>query len=257
MAFLKGCIKSEVMHMDNDLAIILPHDRIRKRPGKPIRVLYLLHGLSGNFLEWSRYTALERYTREYELCVVMPSVQRSFYTDMKYGLPYYTFISEELPRLMKAMFGISADPKDTFIAGCSMGGYGALKMLMRNPENYGGAAAFSSAVDLKHSMLNEESRKLFPYPDITGVFGEKVEVGPEDDLYAIAENYAKLPQAKEIPIYASCGTEDFLYPYNVEFRKKMEELGINYHYEEWPGVHGWDFWDQSIDKALKYLLPNG
>lgn len=257
MALLKGCIKSEILHMDTDLQIILPHDRIRKRPGKPVRVLYLLHGLSGNFMEWARYTALERYTREYELCVIMPSVQRSFYTDMKYGLKYYTYISEELPRLMKSMFGISADPKDTYIAGCSMGGYGALKMLMRNSDNYAGAAIFSAAVDIKRSLLNEEIGKIFPYPDITGVYGENVEIGPEDDLYAIAEAYAKLPQAKTTPIYATCGTEDFLHSYNVEFNKKMQELGINYTYEEWPGVHGWDFWDDSIEKALKFLFPNG
>ena len=117
---------------------------------------------------------------------------------------------------------------------------------------------FLPAVDLEafHAQRGKAGLSS-PIPNITGVFGEKVEVGPEDDPVAIAETMPNCSRPRRSPSTPAAVRRTSIYPYNVEFRKKMEELGINYHYEEWPGVHGWDFWDQSIDKALKYLLPNG
>ena len=109
-------------------------------------VLYLLHGLSDDDTIWLRRTSIERYVAPLGLAVVMPQVHRSFYTDEAYGGRYWTFLSEELPALVGSLFRVSSRREDTFVAGLSMGGYGALKWALRQPERFAAAASLSGAV---------------------------------------------------------------------------------------------------------------
>lgn len=97
-------------------------------------MLYLLHGLSDNHSCWLRRTAVDRYAEEYGIAVVMPEVQRSFYCDMAHGPAYFTYIADELPQICQRLFRLSDKREDTFIAGNSMGGYGALKAALSRPE---------------------------------------------------------------------------------------------------------------------------
>ena len=98
--------------------------------GEPVRypTLYLLHGLSDDHTVWLRRTSLERYLEGRRLAVVLPAAQRSFYTDAVRGQRYWAFLSEELPRLARHFFPLSARPAENFVAGLSMGGYGAFKL---------------------------------------------------------------------------------------------------------------------------------
>src|SRR5512147_42451 len=96
--------------------------------------LYLLHGMSDDHTIWQRRTSIERYVDPLGLAVVMPAVARSFYTDMYAGPKYWTFISEELPEIARAFFPLSAAREDNYVAGLSMGGYGAFKLGLRQPE---------------------------------------------------------------------------------------------------------------------------
>lgn len=63
-----------------------------------------LHGLSDNYSIWARRTSIERYAQDRGICVVMPDGARSFYTDMKYGGKYYTYIAKELPQIIRSVF---------------------------------------------------------------------------------------------------------------------------------------------------------
>src|SRR5262245_55041248 len=94
----------------------------------PPPLLYLLHGLSDDHTAWLRYTAIARYADAAGLAVVMPAVQRSFYTNEAHGHRFWDFVSEELPSVVHSFFQVSSEPSETFVAGLSMGGYGALKL---------------------------------------------------------------------------------------------------------------------------------
>ena len=92
---------SRVLDIDVTVSVILPEVKtMLEQDGKPLPTLYLLHGLSDDHTHWIRQTRLEFYARRYRLAIVMPCVNRSFYTDMKHGAKYFTFVSEELPKVM-------------------------------------------------------------------------------------------------------------------------------------------------------------
>ncbi len=129
MALLHVNFFSEVLGMSMNMDVILPQRtsgqigmKGNRKDGK-YPVLYLLHGMSDDHTIWQRRTSIERYVSELGIAVVMPTVHLSFYTDMKYGINYWTFISIELPSICREFFPNMSDRReDTFAAGLSMGG---------------------------------------------------------------------------------------------------------------------------------------
>ena len=219
-----------------------------ERGEKRLRTLWLLHGLSDDHTIWSRRTSIERYAADYGIAVVMPNGGRSWYTDMAHGERYYTFMTEELPAVCRSFFcGMSEAREDNYIAGLSMGGYGALKIALRNPSRYAAAAAFSGALDVAsyERMFGRESYWADIFGDITQI------AGSENDVYAVAE---RLDPAAAPRLYISCGTEDGLLAANRRMRDLLAARGIPCTYSERPGNHNWAFWDTEIQKALAFFF---
>ena len=140
MAHLRCDFRSDAMGMNTSMTVILPE----KTDLSQVPVVYLLHGLEDNCTGWARYTSVERYAREKNVALVMPEVQRSFYADMDRGLPYFTFIHDELPEICRGFFGFSAKREKNYLMGLSMGGYGTLKCVLQTPERYAGAETRAS-----------------------------------------------------------------------------------------------------------------
>ncbi len=252
MAFFEANFYSEALGLQTTVNVFLPQRGTEGQIGVAGKVgnseykcLYLLHGLTDDQSIWLRRTSIERYAEEYGICVVMPFGGRSFYTDMKYGENYYTYIAEELPRLMEEFFGISQKRENNFIAGLSMGGYGALKIGLKNPDRYAACAGLSAVADLAGWTKG--------CPDLmVPVFGENPEVPASEDLFAIVEEANK--KAVKPRVYMGVGTEDFLYEGNVAFRDKMQTLDFDYTYRESSGTHCWTFWDEYIQYVLKWMF---
>lgn len=243
MAFLQCDFYSNALNISASMNVILP-ENIKG----PLSTLYLLHGLSDDHTIWMRRTSIERYVSELQLAVVMPAVNRSFYADMKHGANYWTFVSEELPRRVRAMFPLSDAREHNFAAGLSMGGYGAMKLGLTHPDRYAAVASLSGAVDLVH--LNRDVSGEFP-----SIFGDFESLrGSGNDLFALAD---KLGADKSPRLYQCCGTEDFLYEDNVRFREHVRSLGLPLTYEEGPGTHDWGYWDVHIKRVLDWLPLQG
>ena len=239
MALFNITFSSYALGHGTHVTVILP-DGERKTPCKN---LYLLHGLSDNEATWLQRTSIARYADRYGIAVIMPDCDRSFYTDMKYGEAYYTYVSKELPERMKDFFGLSDKREDNFLAGNSMGGYGALKTALRENGRFAAAAGLSPCTDVKIKRFEDV---MIP------VFGESLEVPPGDDLFALAEG---LRECNEKPrIFIGIGLSDFLYEENQRFRKTLTECGFDLTYRESPGDHCWDFWDEYIQYALDWMF---
>jgi len=231
--------------------VILPQDvRADTKDGK-LPVLYLLHGLSDNESAWLRRTSIERYALPYGIAVVMPDGGRSFYTDMAKGPNYWTFMTEELPRIARSFFPISELKEYNYVAGLSMGGYGAFKMALGAPERFSAAASLSGALDM--AATSEEIPDPGLKKELENIFGDLDKIkGGANDLFHLVEQLSR-DRASIPALYQCCGTEDFLYIANVKFKNYCGERNVPVTYEEAPGEHVWAFWDEFIQKVLKWL----
>jgi putative tributyrin esterase len=251
MAFLQVDFFSQTLGMATQMNVILP-----ERKQVPYPTLYLLHGMSDDHTMWMRRTSIERYAEAKGIAVVMPTTHLGWYTDMHTGFEYFKFISEELVSICRGFFpNMSAKREDTFAAGLSMGGYGALKLGLLKPETFSWVAPLSGALDI-NTMFNPEvastatdaSRRLF-----TDVFGPPEGVaGSVNDLMTAAERLAASGKPKP-NVYIWCGTEDFLYRQNITMRDHLKKLGYNVTYEESAGDHSWGYWDAKIQTVLDWL----
>jgi putative tributyrin esterase len=247
---------SEVLKLSTSMDVILPlakwgsADFPASFAGHP--TLYLLHGLSDDHTIWQRRTSIERYVEGLDLAVVMPAVQRSFYTDMAAGLPYWTFISQEVPYVARSLFHLSAAREGNFVAGLSMGGYGAFKLALTCPGNFAAAASLSGALDMRGLPT---AKGISWIKEAQFIFGDPPEVkGSENDLFTLAKWLVKSGQPQP-RLYQWCGTEDFLYKGNLRFAKQAKKLGLDLHYEESPGTHEWKYWDERIQAVIAWLNP--
>jgi len=256
MALIQCDFFSETIGLCSSITVILPQPTRGQigmagsaRGGKH-PTLWLLHGLSDDHTIWLRRTSIERYVSPLGLAVVMPAVHRSFYTDMAQGYRYWTYISEELLELARSFFPLSDAREDNFVAGLSMGGYGAFKLALRCPDRFAAAASLSGALDIvrtAHSPGEEWQAEM------RRVFGDLDQLaGSDNDLFYLARQVA----AREGPkpkLYQCCGTGDFLYEDNLRFRALARELTLDLTYEEGPGEHEWGYWDRQIQRVLAWL----
>lgn len=244
MAHLTCTFSSECLKMNTSLTVILPEQVEMDQ----IRVVYLLHGLMDNCTGWSRYTSVERYAREQNVAVVMPEVQRSFYTDMEMGVRYFSYVSEELPVVCRRFFGFSDERHYNYVIGLSMGGYGALKCMLQKPERFAGCAAFSAVTDMpgRVEKADPEEKKEFQ-----AIFGMELKVPEESDLFVLA---AKADAGMLPKLYTACGESDDLYPENLRFAEFMHKKGAGNCFEHWEGIHDWVFWDKALQRGMAYLL---
>ena len=249
---------SETLVLGCTMLVLLPQRPLaeaQKKPRKKFRTLYLLHGRSDDHASWQRKTSMERYVEGLNLAVVMPAVHRSFYTDMVHGGKYWQFISEEVPAVVRSLFPLSSARNDNFVAGLSMGGYGAYKLALTHPERFAAAASLSGGLDLSYSVWadnprNDEGRLA----EFRTIFGDLSKVrGSKNDLIALAKKVSRGPVRPRL--YQCCGTEDFIYPDNVRFREAVSKFPLDLTYEEGPGEHNWAYWDRMIQRVLEWMFP--
>ncbi|MCL1854561.1 MAG: esterase family protein [Clostridia bacterium] len=250
MLFLQLNCQFKTLEVQAAVNVLLPHpEEILRKRKKPIPTLYLLHGLSDDHTGWMRYSSVEQYAQDYYVAVVMPAVNRSFYTDMAHGARYFSYVSQELPAAMETLFPLATCRERRFVAGLSMGGYGALKIGLSLPERYAAAASLSGALDLRPAFQPMKSSPTSP-EEMCDVFGsEQVFSDGNNNLWNLAKGLApdRVPR-----LYVSCGTEDELFSANEHFVRDFgKQLSIEY--STFPGNHTWDVWDREIKRVLAWL----
>ncbi len=251
MALLTCDFFSESLQRGTSMTVVLPQPTEEQigisaadAQGPP-PVLYLLHGLSDDHTAWMRYTSIERYAAARGLAVVMPAVDRSFYANEAHGHAYWDFVSEELPQVVRRFLQVSHDPADTFVAGLSMGGYGALKHAVTFPERYAAVASLSGVADIRQLGDRLDRTEI-----VERVFGGAF--GPGDDLF---EMLGAVDPGTAPRLYVGCGTEeDGLLAPNQRFVEAARARGLDVTTDFRPGVHEWGLWDAQISDVLDWML---
>ena len=173
--------------------------------------LWLLHGYSDDHSTWSRRTSIERYVADRGIAVVMPAAHKSYYTNIPQGYQYWEYISEELPQIARSLFPLSEARQDNFVAGLSMGGFGAFKLALNHPDRYAAAASLSGAVhrDWLFKSDHNLSSRLF---GSEASFNESI-----NDLSHLVTELNHSTQEKP-RLFQCCGSKDFLIEDNRKFR---------------------------------------
>lgn len=260
MALIQMNLMSSALMRTVNVNVILPTDKLpapgaARRQG-PCQTLYLLHGLLGSEYDWVTGTPIRRWAEERDLAVVMPAGENGHYVDRPDAhVNFGEFVGSELVALTRSIFPLSPRREDTFLAGLSMGGYGALRNGLKYSETFGAVAAFSVPNPLEtvkrfraDSAKLTESRRFFE-----SSFGPAEQVpGSDKDLLWLAEGLCR--EKRELPrLYLACGTGDPLLPGNRRLAAALRELGYPISYEELDGGHDWDFWTAALRGLLDRL----
>lgn len=261
MALVQATFMSHALSRNVTVTAILPETQmgIPRKPlseKKPFKTLYLLHGIFGNHADWSSGTRVRALAERYNLAVIMPSADNSFYLDDEArGNMYGEFIGVDLVEATREMFRLSDRREDTFIAGLSMGGYGAIRNGLKYCETFSHVAGLSSALITYNAPEATEDNpwKFAKRSYFEAIFGDLEKLpgsdkDPEGVLKIVKAQGKKLPR-----IYMACGTEDGLVTLNRRYRDFLLKEGVDLTYVEGPGAHDWKFWDTYIEKVMDWL----
>lgn len=270
MAIIDLNFFSKSLYRSVGVKIILPIDKFSlgddiEWDNKPFKTLYLLHGVFDDNNSWINNTRIIRWATEKNLAVVLPSGENMFYVDSpgingkerlsSVGEQYSKFIGEELVQMTRKIFPLSKKKDDTFIAGLSMGGYGAIYNGCKYHKTFSHIAALSPALmidDAEKSSYNKSivlhNRAFFErfFGDLSTI--RESEKNPYYLIQKLKKENANLPK-----FYLACGKSDHLFPRAEEFASFLMKQGAEFIFEKANGGHDWDFWDTYIQNVLNWL----
>ncbi|MDR0558435.1 MAG: hypothetical protein LBG43_11345 [Treponema sp.] len=222
-------------------------------------VITLLHGLYGSGKDWMQLSAASRYAYDRGYILVCPSCGNSFYNNMAYGPPIYSVIVDHLPKQLDMIFRIPRDRKINYIAGFSMGGYGAMRIGILNPDRYAAIGAFSGALDaaaMIHAASETSCRGLF-----TPIFGDNLYIPDDADLLKLIPKAAVRGEELKQRILITCGRQDeadyHIHSQNRIFIDAARKTGLDVAYREWDGAHVWNVWDRSLAEFISFIENSG
>lgn len=243
---------SRVLVQKMNCTVMIPEEISLLQDKSQVKTLYLLHGMFGDNVSWLNSSRIYDYAHKYNICVVAPSADNSFYCNNVSGyLNYYDYITEELPELIQNTFGLLNTRENSFIAGLSMGGYGALKIGSLT-NNFISTASFSGALFKLEELIyaNEAQTQM-----LQSVFTAKATQDyTNSDIYEIIKSH------KPDNLFISCGLNDdipHLHEVNLRFLETLKELNIPYEYYTDEHKHDYSHWDNAIVKYLDYLQAQG
>jgi putative tributyrin esterase len=222
--------------------------------GKRFPVLFLLHGLYGDYTNWSKLTKLVAYSEDLDLVIAMPGVGDSWYVNSPSDptARYEDFVVRDFIAEIDGKYRTIADREHRFIAGLSMGGYAAVYMSEKYPQLFSYAGGFSAALD---APLNLDERRTEFGPSLVTAFGPHgSQVRQDNDVFRLLE---AADGKKVVPIYLDCGEEDMFLDVNRRLAAKLQAMKAAYQYREYPGDHNWEYWDGAIIRFLNVLLTKG
>lgn len=241
MPLLECFYHNRVIHQESIMHVIVPQE---PRPAAGFPVLYLLHGLSENHSSWLRKTNLEQLAADSPFLIVMADAGRSFYTGK-----YWQFFAEELPSVVANMFPIDARPESTFVAGQSMGAFGALKLALRFPERFRAAAAMAPVIGVNEFIAAAPPDHI-NLEELQGCFGDFQASMTSDNHLVFLTRTARI----RLPIYLCCGDSDFLLSQNQILAKELRDHGYRLKFVADRGCHSWEYFNNHITPMINFFI---
>jgi S-formylglutathione hydrolase FrmB len=218
-------------------------------------VLYLLHGHGQDLYAWTNFGHIQPTADELiahgeipPAIIVMPDAGVTWYVDRKEKME--TAVIQDLVGDVQRTFRVIDDRKGRVVAGLSMGGYGALRFVLKYPEMFAAAGLLSPAIYDPEVPQGSGARRA-------GVFG-----APEFDAKVWKElNYPTLWDgflAKKIavPMYINSGDDDdfFIEAEATRLYSLLRKNGQPAELRIVDGAHKWPVWESTIGDAMRYVF---
>lgn len=264
MALMDIRIYSEILNRSVSFKAIIPGDnrKTEKRDfprafSREIKTLYLLNGREGDNCDYLYKTDILSIAMKNNIAVIMPSGENSWYVDKNQSTSHFKeFIGKELVNYVQTTFHLSKKKEDNFIGGLSMGGYGAICIGLTYYNTFSKIVGLSSALIIEDITSSRSQRNNLDLYNFEYIFDgiKNLRESDKNPITLIDRNHLlNLPIPK---IFLCIGKNDFLYESNKSFIKYLDNLDINYKYEESEGIHDWKFWNTWLEPSIQWLLEN-
>ncbi|CAN5362019.1 hypothetical protein BH09CHL1_BH09CHL1_10950 [soil metagenome] len=201
----------------------------------PFPVLLQLHGLSDDHNRWIQQSNLVRHAEKYQLIIIVPDGGSSRYLNWPSvghwnHQRYEDLMVRDIPENVARLFRIKDGP--WAIGGLSMGGFGGMRLGVKYPEKFASIWVHSAVYWLEPALK------------------EAVEDGEDAEILPHIE--ALKARGSWPSINFDCGVDDFLIEHNRWLHGELDRLGIDHTYNEHPGAHTWEYWDEHVQTALAH-----
>ncbi len=247
----KWVIKSDYLEKPDTVLVFKPktYQKTEKYP-----LIYLLHGYSENYKQWSKTTDLQKLADQYNFIIVTPDGFTSYYINspINKSSQYEDFFFKEL--VPKVHRSFTVDDRNIFISGLSMGGYGALRYFILHPDYFNTAGSTSGALEIDPLNFKKVSQHFWQsnrlMDDLTTNIGDPKHTAWNS--YSISSLLKQHPDFKKAFIF-DCGTEDILYPNSLQLKHQTDSLKIPTTFISQPGDHNTEYWNKSIEHHFVYF----
>lgn len=212
-------------------------------------VLYLLHGADGCYNDWSRKADLHRLADQYNVIIVCPDGQDSWYFDSPIDpkMQFETYVSKELVSYIDSHYRTIANRYMRAITGLSMGGHGALFLAFRHPDVFWSCGSMSGNMDITQFTDRWHIRaRLGDYENNPQRWHDHAVCNQLDKV-----KNCPLKPAQNILI--DDGLNDIFIKNNIAIHDKMVEMGIDHDFTVRPGRHSWTYWVNSLDYHMMFF----
>ncbi len=247
-AFVKDfSFHSASLQRDMRYRVLFPRDYAQ---GGRFPVLYLLHGLYGDYLNWDTRTGLENYARNLRILVVMPDAGNSWYTDSATAPAdkFEDYIAKDLITEIDDKFPTIRNSDARAVAGLSMGGYGAIKLALKYPDLFAFAGSLSGALNAAQNLDVQRPEFRANLLAVFGPAGSRTRA--ENDVFLLLNSAHPAPYPY---LYLACGTSDYFLQTNREFVRQLSSRKIPYEFHETAGGHTWQYWDRAVQPMLRAM----
>lgn len=238
-------VKSPALQARADITLHVPRE-VESQGDVPLVIL--LHGVYGSHWAWALKGGAHRTASRLIATGEIPPLVLAMPSDGLWGdgsgyLPhrgqdFERWIVDEVPAAARRASAAVTERSPVFVAGLSMGGFGALRLAGKFPERFAGVAGHSSITEFSQMSRFVEER-LASY------------LALEEDqsvLRTLLTRRDRLP-----PLRFDCGTSDPLLAENRALHAALEAHGIAHVYEEFPGGHEWAYWETHLADSLRFF----